>query len=35
MVVGDRGEYLSKWAEIQSVAKKLGMAAEILRHWVR
>lgn len=35
MVVDHRGEYLSQWAAIQSVASKLGMTPETLRHWVR
>ncbi|EQD80762.1 transposase IS3/IS911 family protein, partial [mine drainage metagenome] len=35
MVVDHRGEYPSQWAAIQSVASKLGMTAETLRHWVR
>ena len=35
MVVDHRGEYPSQWAAIQSVANKLGMTAETLRHWVR
>ena len=35
MVVDHRGEYPSQWAAIQSVANKLGMTPETLRHWVR
>ena len=35
MVVDHRGEYPSQWAAIQSVASKLGMTPETLRHWVR
>jgi len=35
MVVDHRGEYPSQWQAIASVASKLGMSAETLRHWVR
>lgn len=35
MVVDHRGEYVSQWAAISSVASKLGMTAETLRSWVR
>jgi transposase-like protein len=35
MVVDHRGEYPSQWAAIESVASKLGMTPETLRHWVR
>jgi transposase len=35
LVLEHRGEHLSEWAAIQSVAGKLGMTAETLRKWVR
>lgn len=35
MVVDHRGEYPSQWAAIISVASKLCMTPETLRHWVR
>jgi transposase len=30
-----RGDYPSEWATMTSIAEKLGMTAETLRHWVR
>jgi len=30
-----RGEYASQWAELESIASKIGCSAEVLRKWVR
>jgi transposase-like protein len=35
MVMEHRQDYPSEWATMTSVASKLGMTAETLRHWVR
>ena len=35
MVFEHRSEHRSEWATMTSVASKLGMSTETLRHWVR
>ena len=35
MYIEHRSEYRSEWATMTSIAGKLGMTAETLRHWVR
>ena len=35
LVREDQGEYPTQWADIQSIAGKIGCAAEALRTWVR
>jgi len=35
MVVEAKGQYESQWAAIESIAAKIGCAAETLRCWVR
>jgi transposase len=35
MVLDHRGEYLSLWAAIDSIAGKTGCTAQTLRNWVR
>jgi len=35
MVLEHRQDYASEWATMTSVADKLGMSTETLRHWVR
>ena len=35
MYLEHRSEYRSEWATMTSIAGKLGMTAETLRHWVR
>jgi transposase-like protein len=35
MVAEHRGEHVSEWAAISSIAAKIGCTAETLRGWVR
>ena len=35
LVVDHRGEYVSEWEAIRSIAEKIGCSAEALRTWVR
>ena len=35
LVVDHAGDYSSEWAAIVAVSKRLGMASETLRKWVR
>lgn len=35
MVIEHRGEHVSEWAAISSIAAKIGCTAETLRGWVR
>lgn len=35
LVLEHREDYLSEWAAITAVSKRLGMSAETLRNWVR
>ena len=35
MVLGHEGDYPSRWAAIESVAKKIGCAPQSLHEWVR